>query len=224
MTMAFYLVLVALCFIIPLLNLKFHWMTRKDIGLYGAMVFSTLVAGLVVFRVVAVVPDVPKIRYDDGPTRVKVCNGHDAIQLEAIRAKTFPKCELEFYTDEELCECVSVGEQIDDPMGYVEFVLSPIDEDGVTDWTVNREGEWTDENGTILPTGKLLGGCGRASIDERVQAHEIGHICGYHHAIGDPTGKNARLHVMSPSIDSVGSDTRGLDVDHGMLYIPIVVE
>lgn len=204
----------------PLVNVHFRWFDSFKVTSVCGSIFAAIVIGLIVFRVIFVEPVVPKVRYSHGPIQSWVCDDLDVDQLEKMRQDTLPNCEIEWIIDQD-CSCTRFGKQTADPDGRVEFVLSPLDENGETDWTVRTtEQTWIDETGEKIPVGELRGACVRTSKIPEVMRHELIHVCGYHHVIGDPLSTNVAHHAASPTLESVGDDVRGLDLAHDSLYIP----
>jgi hypothetical protein len=141
--------------------------------------------------------------------------------LESIREDTVPQCEIEWLYAEGACGCQPAGKH-DVPYHFVEWVESPTDENRGFTPRVAGSQKWIDEDGKEVTVGELKGGCTRSTQNLKSMRHELVHICGYHHAIGNAVTKNVRGHVMSRDTDSIGDDTRGLDVDHDALYTPFI--
>lgn len=215
-------IVVLVAFGLPILNLKLRFADQSSLMKIMGIGFSVLMGLLIIYRVVFVTPVAPKPRYHVGPIPVKVCDGFDMVELDRLRIETAPRCELDFFVSSAPCVCTGAGETTI-PQGWVEFVRSPSSEDGEFQYEVFPvEGRWLSADGEDLPVGPLRGGCARSSEHEDKKKHEIVHICGYEHVLGDPTTGDIRGHVMSRTRETIGDDTRGLDLGHEELYTPTV--
>ena len=203
--------------------------TNKWVGLTVGLIFTALVIGLITFRILVVDPIVPKPRaWNRVPIPVHVCPGAKLSLLEEA-AILVPTCAYSFRVMEPYaCMCPTVSSdwsQVEKPLGYVEVHGGPSDgHEGALGWTAYRVQDpmpWTNpETDQVEPSGIITGASvvipatGGFDVDlVRVAAHELAHVCGYAHAVGDPTSPTVRLHLMSGGHEYQGEDSRGMDLE-----------
>lgn len=207
----------------------------KYMKVYGLLA-SVAVMALIMYRVLFVTAAVPKPRYhDEGPISVNVQAPIQAAFLKAVAERWVPVCEFEFIeADEEFTTgCTSIDP---DPYeGEFTTMVGPRDENPFVRYTVDpAEGTYFDGKEEV-PMGKMSKGCVVApwSLNEdeapsvegeigMIWGHELAHLCGYAHAVGDPTNQDVRLHLMSRSVEAQGSDVEGLDFGNSEMYVPTI--
>lgn len=175
----------------------------------GAGVSITIGTAILVVFVdqAAIKVEVPKPRHWLGaPVRVDVCGSLNAAELEAVRLRYLPACNLRLVNVVECGSCPDenvVPSRQEMPSGYVEVQVGPAE---LFHWKA-------------LSDGSTLGGCAYLPLPSHVgedwdwlAGHMLGHICGYEHA-QSAQGHPVLGHLMSDRYNPrhVGYSVAGLD-------------
>ena len=207
----------------------------KLMALYGGLA-SVAVMALILYRAFFVTAAVPKPRYhDEGPIKVSVIEPVQPAFLKAVAERWVPACEYEFVAASADLKTGCTPINPDPYEGEFTAVEGPRDEDPFVRYSVAEvEGMYYDGEDEV-PMGKMSKGCVVApwSLDDddvptvdgqigMIWGHELAHLCGYAHAVGDPTNPDVRLHLMSRSIQAQGDDVEGLDYGNTQMYVPTI--
>jgi hypothetical protein len=199
-----------------------------------ALLATLFVSSLIAYRAFIVEAHVPKPRYHKGDViKMDVQAPVSAEFLMEVAKKHLPMCAFEFTqkpTDFETACAAFNGTP-----GENEFTAVKGSRDHNPKLRFITDQTQTFFNGKEeVPVGEMTAACAMApwTLDETepgsagdlalIWAHELGHLCGYEHAVGDPTSPNVRFHLMSTTIDTLSTDNTGMDHGNSELYLPVV--
>jgi hypothetical protein len=152
---------------------------------------------------------VPKPRYWlEDVVRVQVCPPVDLDLMEEA-AEVVPMCTFSFSV-EDLCATTRV------PSGKARASeVGPLDGKPRVEHRVATEGTWVSPEGVEMGIGMMLSAevkFPKGKITKQMRAQELGHLCGYEHAIELGGRVYANNHIMSHNTRTIGWSTDGMDL------------